>query len=205
MPQYPQNLLDVVGANGDINVRWMLACVSSGNCANVAEVYHGSGTRSQSVSGLAVCWPVCLLAARFVHGWSYDVLPKLTPACRKGRLETYATQKSCRTAVQRAPMLLRQVDYMAESTTAARAVQLSGHCVLVCQTRKSIGDACAAQPKLRLSLLSSSRLTYFNDRGWCCERKFELNPRLPCPAVVPCSRLVNPKMTVRLYFTPPHL
>lgn len=57
VPQYPQNLLDELGVKGDAKVRWMLECVSSGNCANVAEVYHGSGTRSQSVSGLAECWP----------------------------------------------------------------------------------------------------------------------------------------------------
>lgn len=137
MPQYPQNLLDVVGANGDINVRWMLACVSSGNCANVAEVYHGSGTRSQSVSGLAVCWPVCLLAARFVHGWSYDVLPKLTPACRKGRLETYATQKSCRTAVQRAPH-------------AVAASRLHGGTDHSCKSRAAERPLCACLPDAKI-------------------------------------------------------
>lgn len=57
VPQYPQNLLEVVDVNGDEKVRWILECVSSGNCANVAEVYHCSGTRSQRVSGLAECWP----------------------------------------------------------------------------------------------------------------------------------------------------
>lgn len=43
--------------NGDTKDRWMLARVSSGNCANVADVYHGNGTRSQRVRGLAEWCP----------------------------------------------------------------------------------------------------------------------------------------------------
>lgn len=54
----------------------MLECVSSGYCANVAEVYHGSGTRSQSVSGLAECVPGALLAFVGRALWaSYGVRP----------------------------------------------------------------------------------------------------------------------------------
>ena len=82
----------------------MLECVSSGNCANVAEVYHGSGTRSQRVSGLAECWPMELLASRLVHGWSYDVVSR---SSHRVTAETYATQKSCHTAIQLVQRVVR--------------------------------------------------------------------------------------------------
>ena len=42
---------------GEVKVRWMLVRVSSGNWAKVAEVYHGRGTRSQKVRGLAEILP----------------------------------------------------------------------------------------------------------------------------------------------------
>jgi len=53
VPQYPQNTRRWFCVKGDTKDRWMLDRVSSGNCAKVADVYQSSGTRNQSVSGLA--------------------------------------------------------------------------------------------------------------------------------------------------------
>ena len=109
----------------------MLECVSSGYCANVAEVYHGSGTRSQSVSGLAECVPGALSASvgRSAMG---ELWREATPS------HQLAVGQSGRTRRRRvivpqfsaSSRLRRQVDYVTESSTAARAMQpLSCHFV----------------------------------------------------------------------------
>jgi hypothetical protein len=53
VPQYPQNTRRWSDMSGETKDRRMLDRVSSGNCAKVADVYHGRGTRSQRVRGLA--------------------------------------------------------------------------------------------------------------------------------------------------------
>jgi hypothetical protein len=60
VPQYPQKTRRWSPTKGEAKDRWILECVSSGNCANVADVYHARGTRSQSVSGLAAWCPAML-------------------------------------------------------------------------------------------------------------------------------------------------
>ena len=60
VPQYPQNWRRVWDAKGDSKLRLILSRVSSGNWANVADVYHGKGTRSQRVRGLAAWYPVVI-------------------------------------------------------------------------------------------------------------------------------------------------
>jgi hypothetical protein len=57
VPQYPQKTRRWSEVKGETKERWMLDRVSSGYCAKVADVYHGSGTRSHNVSGLAELCP----------------------------------------------------------------------------------------------------------------------------------------------------
>lgn len=52
-------------------MRWIEERVSSGNWANVADVYHVNGTRSQSVRGEAETFPVILLD--MCYFWWCDV------------------------------------------------------------------------------------------------------------------------------------
>jgi hypothetical protein len=92
----------------------MLDRDSSGNWANVAEVYHGSGTRSQSVSGLAEWWPSGPLAPCLLV-WAAPQMRRVwhgpTKQCASfamGAEGTYATQKYCRIATRHFVSLLTE-------------------------------------------------------------------------------------------------